>query len=272
MVDRETAELIRDVAAAAACRSVKNEDGGMSVIIPQGYMVHKIPPVCPPPPPVIKANCDFTELSSFVEYVNRFKTEATAIFAICGSVTSGKTSFTAVLDYHDPKAPGRCVHTAHFSPPYATEWNRWRAANSFTQAALAEFIEENRRDIHDPTAAQLLEIVTRFKASKKVEFNSVTYQSNGDMVLGYTETTEGGGKSVVVPEKLKIGIPIFFKGDPYAIDVFLRYKITDGKLAFTLKLDRADYAEQAAFDTMREEIASKTIKDVSLVSRIPAVA
>ena len=136
---------------------------------------------------------------------------------------------------------------------------RWTRAQPMAQVAFAEFIEENRKDIVSPDSALLLDIVSKFRASRKQDYDSVVYQANGDITVAWSEKTENAGKpGVAVPTDLGLGIPVYFKGELYSVPVLMRYRLSDGKLTFNVKVDRPDYIEQAAFDDTADKILAET--------------
>lgn len=235
--------------------TVPTADGGHAVLVPQGYELEVIPPL-EPPLTHIKQHVTFYDVPSFNQYVKQFQNNATTIYAQTARQSSGDTAITAVFDSHTADQAGRCAHTAKFAPAYSEQWMRWTRAKTMLQVEFAEFIEENRKDITEPNAAMLLDLVSKFKATKKVEYNSLVYQPNGDVIMGWDERTEGAnGQPLNMPTALKLGIPVFFKGPRYEVPVFLRYNIKDGKMYFTLKVDRGDYIEQDAFDAIAFEVA-----------------
>lgn len=232
-------------------------DGGKLVIVPQGYRAERVEPAMPAR---IRQSVTMHDRDSFVAYVNRFKTNATQVFAEPGFLAGGQAKVVGVLDYHEPDKADHGQHVASYAPRYSEQWTRWVKACSapFKQAAFAEFIEEVRGDIVEPDAARLLDIVRTFKASKRVEFDSVTYQPNGDVKLGYEERTEQKGSSGVLPEQMKLGIPVYFKGAPYAVHVFVRYRVEAGAVVFALKIDRAEIIEEAAFTELTAAVQEAT--------------
>lgn len=234
-------------------------DGGKLVIIPEGYEAHAVAPAEKPLFRIVQ-NVTMHDRLSFVAYVNRYKDEHTRVFAEPGFLADGKAHLTAVFDYHAPSAADYGVHTAKFSPRYSEQWQRWHRActQPMKQAEFAEFIEEVRGDITTPSAASLLDIVRAFKATKKVEFDSVVYQPNGDVRLVYDERTEQKGQSGSLPEVMGIGIPVYYRGTPYALSVLVRYKLVSGAVVFSLKIDRADIIEDAAFSELTEAVKLDT--------------
>lgn len=252
---------------AASQAPVPLPDGGLGIVLPDGYSVERIAPL-EKPLPRIRQSVTFNDAESFVAYVNRYKDERTRIFSLPGHLSTTKSAaFTALLDYHKAGTAEHVAHIARFAPPYSEQWTRWTKAIDMGQPAFAEFIEENRKDIVKPEAASLLDIVSKFRAKKTSEYDAVVYQQNGDLTLSYSEKTEHAGKgSIVVPQQLELGIPVFFKGAAYSVPVFLRYKLREAVLTFQIKVDRADYIEQAAFDEISKKIADETKIEVYLGS------
>ena len=236
-------------------------DGSVGIVVPAGYKIEKFQRVDPPMQSFTTARPMLHDQQSFIAYVNQFKEGSTSIFAEPGFLRSGQACVQAVIDYHDDAAPNRCAHVATFQPRYSDAWTRWNNAAKapMTQAAFAEFVEECRNDIVEPEAARLLDIVRTFKASKKVEFDSVTYQPNGDVKLVYEDRTEQKqATSGALPETMKLGIPVYFRGDAYKVPVFVRYRVGDGAVKFQIKIDRADVIEDEAFKMLMAAIEKET--------------
>ena len=234
-------------------------DGGKEMIIPDGYRAHTLPPLDKPLTRIRQA-VTFYDLESFIAYVNRYKSDASRVFAMPGHLSGDKrAAVKAILDYHKPAAADYGAHIAVYHPRYSEPWQRWTSAPAMLQADFAEFIEENRADIRKPDAAILLDIVSKFKATKKVDYDSVMHQPNGDILVMWSDKTENNGKpGVHVPTELELGIPVFFKGALYAVTILMRYKLNNGALTFRIKPDRADYVEQAAFDEIAKAISDGT--------------
>lgn len=266
-----TAETLETALNIVATRAPAHDtpDGGKLVLVPDGYKAERIAPLEPPLPRIRQAVM-MHDRDSFTAYVNRYKAEATRIFAEPGFLAGGGVAkISATLDYHMPGMADHCAHTATYSPRYSEQWMRWHKAASapMKQAEFAEFVEEVRGDIVEPDAARLMDIVRTFKASKKVEFDSLVYQSNGDVMLGYDERTEQKGTSGALPEKMKIGIPVYFRGTTFAVPVFVRFKVSGGVVQFQLKIDRADVIEDEAFSELTAKVHETTGIDVYLGRR-----
>lgn len=248
--------------------AVKAPDGSLVAFVPSGSTAHTMKPVDPLLTHV-KQSVTLHDETSFVAYVNDFKGSNTRIFAEPGFLSgSGVGTIVAAIDYHrgGQVVADRVAHRAVFSPRYSEQWSRWRQSCGvpMSQVEFAEFIEENRNDIRDPSAAQLLDIVRAFKATKAVEFDSLVYQPDGGVKLAYSEKVEQKGSSGVLPEVMKLGIPVYFRGVGYEVPVWLRFKVSGGSVKFHLKMDRSDVIEDVAFNEIATRIAEATQAPVHL--------
>lgn len=266
----DTANTLETALNIALSRAPSHDtpDGGKIVVIPEGYRAERVAPL-DQPLTRIKQAVTLHDRDSFTAYVNRYKSEATRIFAEPGFLAGGAARVVATIDYHKPDAADYGVHVVTYSPRYSDQWVRWHKATKepMKQAEFAEFVEEVRADIVQPEAANLLDIVRSFKASRKTEFDSVVYQPNGSVSLTYDDRTEQKGASGALPEVMKLGIPVYFRGTAYAVPVFVRFKVGSGAVQFSLKLDRADVIEDAAFGELTKQINEATDIDVYLGRR-----
>lgn len=241
-------------------------NGGKGVLVPAGYELRQLPPVNSAVTDHIVQHVTMHDADSFIAYVNEFKVGGqTRIFAEPGFLAAGETpQIVAKLDYHEPRSEvaGRVAHTARYQPRYSEQWERWTEACSkpLTQMDFADLVEEAAKDIVEPTAATLLDVVRTFKASKHVDFDSVLPTPDGSVKLHYSEQVEQRGNSagVTLPEAMKLGIPVYFRDGLYEIKVFVRFRVTGGKALFQLKLDRADVIEDEAFKQLVERVEEAT--------------
>lgn len=237
--------------AAAAMMPVEHPQGGELVTLPEGFRVVRMEPL-EPELTHVKQVVDLEDLPSFIAYVNDYRMEATRIF-----VDAAAPALLAVLDYHAGESPARCAHRVAFAPPMAEEWRRWTAIDGkpMAQAAFAEFLEENLRDVREPPGADVLETVASLKAVKSVSFESGLELQSGAVQLTYHEKVEGAGKNTLeIPSQLTLGLPVFFNGEGYEVTAFLRYRIGEGQLAFVVKLHQRQYIERDAVLAMTKAV------------------
>lgn len=115
-------------------------------------------------PFVRKGQANLSDLQSLIDWANRFKGEASALFA----TISDQPSLTAIIDYHGAGAPthdpengdpaaayGR--HRAIYKFPISDEWKLWLSISGkpLAKEEFGEFIEANAKDLLDPTPALL---------------------------------------------------------------------------------------------------------------------
>jgi uncharacterized protein YfdQ (DUF2303 family) len=142
---------------------------------------------------------------------------------------------------------------------------RWTALQGRTtpigQVDFADFLEDNLVDIVEPDAARVLEVVSTLHATSRVTFKSGIRLTDGQRQLTWVEsTTAAGGTSgnLEMPPTITLGLPVF-EGSKVRdrITARMRYRINDGKLTFTVRLDRIDDVIANAFEDQVAAIAKK---------------
>lgn len=230
--------------------------GGVAIMVPEGYdlthlqKAHQLPPY-------ISASPVFSEMDSFVAYVNEYKGEGTKVF---GDID--RSQLVAYLDYHKKGVPDYVGHSATFMARLSDEWRAWDnlSASLVGQVAFAEFLEEWGKTVQAPDGATLLEIITTLEAKTDVTFKSKVKLAQGGMQsLVFEENQEAkGGGNVALPTELTLGIPVYRGGDGYQIRVFLRCKIEHGKAMFAVKIHEANRVKQFAFKSLCEKAEAAT--------------
>lgn len=232
--------------------------GAPIALVPDGFQIEDLQQFAPRPA-YVRAKVEAENFKSFSEYFNKFKTTHSTIFA-----SRLKQIVAGVIDYHQSK--GEAAHGAHvvrYAAPLSIEWQRWTGIDGkfLDQVAFAQFIEENQLDIREPASADILEIANELTTKRKVDFSSGTRLHDGVQQLSYVETVEETTSKghIDVPVKFVLGVPIYFGGEQYKVEAFLRYRIADDrKLKFRVDLHRRQYIEQAAFEDLVKQIESLT--------------
>lgn len=234
----------------------KVAEGGLYAVVPPGSAVVDLEAYLPTPI-YAKAAVTARTVQSLIDYTQRHKTEATAIFA---DVETGRVQ--SVIDYIPADNGG--AHKAQkctYDAPFSEEWKRWSAitGKQQNQEAFALFIEENRADVVNPDGATILELAKTLDAKKKVTFKSGIRLDDGSVTLDYTDETvaSGGGITgkIPIPTEIELGIPVFFGGDRYKVTAFFRYRIVEGKLVMWVDLHRIKHIRDAAFGDIIAKVA-----------------
>lgn len=165
---------------------------------------------------------------------------------------------TAVLNAH-----GWRDWTITLDLQLAPEWKHWTGLNNklVKQTTFAEHIEDGISAITTPSAADLMEIVQSFQATRSVNFESGVRLQSGDVAFRYHEETQAGAGQkgqLEVPETFTLQLPVYRHGPGYMLEARLRYRISQEGLGLGYKLQRLDDIVAAAFSDAVDEIAENT--------------
>lgn len=207
---------------------------------------------------------------SFIEYIQRFKTPTTMIFADVRA-----QSIEAVIDFHGPDEPKWAEHTVSYKPQFSMHWERWagQSGKPEDQTAFAEFIEENRGAVTSPIdnsleqrrmfnvapdLASLLEMTRNIQGKSEVAWKSRVVAKDGSVSLSFVEDASAGTGESQVPifDSFEIMIPIFYGSDPVRLICQFRYRIENRKLKLFYVLYRKDEIAQAGFEDIVSKIAT----------------
>jgi uncharacterized protein YfdQ (DUF2303 family) len=195
------------------------------------------------PPRRIKQGVTLIDADSFVEYVNKFKTPHSLIFA---QIAEASATFTAVLDYHQPTnaKADYCQHRATFTTLPTPEWSAWSKANRLPmdQVAFATWLEDNLNlfvqpeGSDAPSGAELLELVKTLHGHQNARFNTALRLNTGAYSVGYDEDVVVQGSntskpgSFDLPTRIVGGFAIFQGGDAFQVPARLKTRISERKL------------------------------------------
>ena len=248
------------VKAAGHAHFVKSEDGREYLIVPPGHGHNEVtlPDALPLyEPHYIKQSAVMQTADSLVDYLNRYKTGDTVLFA-----DIAENRIVGQVDYHAPAKAGRVAHRATLQLAFSTEWAAWTAISGRLneQLEFARFIEENGTDVRAPTGAELLECVRDLQANRSVNFVKAVRTSSDNENFEYSEATETKSRKggIEVPTKFQLGIPVYFGEGDVDLYAFLRWKLAEGSLKLGIQLHRAEHVRQAVFQEIVRALAERT--------------
>lgn len=191
------------------------------------------------------------DVPSFLAVYGKHASSDAEVFA-----DRSRGTVTAILDAHTGYggAPQWQGHRVVLQLKHTDAFNAWAAVNGklMAQNAFAEFIEDRRADIIEPTAADVLELAQTFQATTKVDFKSSTILKSGQRQLSYVESiaaSAGQRGEMAVPDHLQLAVAVW-EGATVAdaITARLRFRIVDGRLNLAVILDQLTDVVQAAFE------------------------
>ncbi len=213
-----------------------------------------------PNPRKTKAVAVFTDVASFLAYVQRHATEGTVAWCNFNPQTFA-LEFTAVIDEHEKGKAGWRAHQAKLKPEMSAEWKAWKEKDraSFPQVSFAEWIQEHDEDIATanglPTSLQMLEMATNFVMNEERALKSAVKLQSGGVRLTYISDPDAGTvETMSMFERFGLGIPVFHGGQAWSIGARLKYRNNGGKLSFTYELIRADRVHDGAARELIENI------------------
>ncbi len=238
-----------------------NIEGVAHAAVPAGVALQRIDlePYLPAPT-AIRRDVLAHDLRGLIAYVNKFKNEATQLYAD----PINAPSIIARLDDHMPHSPSHVSHTAKYPCPRTAEWNTWNGGNKIAkeQKSFADFLETNLRDIHDPNGAEMLQMATNFRDVSTAEFQSNVNRTSGRVQFQYVQKDSSTGQ-VQLPDTFKIAVPVFEGMDTrYVMLARLRWRLKEQVLSLWYELDRPDVTFRLAFDELVERVENEIGVDV----------
>ena len=224
------------------------------IIVPPGHTVESFEKLLPKPLR-LKESLKIQNVTSFVDYFQLFANDATLIFADEAAAT-----IKAVFDYHQPNSPSHCEHSATLKLVHSDEWKAWLTndGKSLTQRQMAEFIEDNIKDVVSPDGATLLEVAKTLQATKKLGFRSSQELHNGQIQLTYNEEIDGQAGptgQLQIPKEIVIGLRVYKGQEGYQVTARLRYRIGDGgQLSFSYHINNVEKILEDAFATVLQQV------------------
>jgi uncharacterized protein YfdQ (DUF2303 family) len=222
-----------------------------------------------------------TTLPSFVEHVNRFKDDHSAVFADVANQSAPR--LIGVLNYNEKSAgpPRFGDHRAEYAFPISDEWKAWtNKKDAMGLADFAEFLEEHVGDIVDPasmpkesptlaeakqlgitlaTPQALMETSRGLTIHVKAGITNATRLSSGETQVDFKEEHQGAdGKALVVPGGFAIAIPVFRLGTPYVLLVRLRYRVDGAKVFWFFAISKVAKSFETAITKVCTEAATGT--------------
>lgn len=154
-------------------------------------------------------------------------------------------------------------------------WQTWLALDGklMGQAEFAEHIEDRVIDITTPSGADMLELAQSIQATQTADFKSSALLSNGVRGIRYeVDQTASAGQNgqLEIPTSFELGLQPFVGGDRYKVSARFRFRIREGHLFLSYKLDRPEDVLETAFKGVQEAASEATGSLVLLGSAPPS--
>lgn len=258
MADQTEFQSVLDAAVASAGPDFDVGKSGQFALLPEGFTVQSLEKF-QAVPNQITADHRFGDVRSLAAYLNVFANEQTMIVA-----DFDRAVVRSQIDGDGVGNPSHKTHSATFVARRHEKIEAWLAVcgKPMTQTEFGLFLEDRAVDVVDPEAADIMDMVMTFDATKKVTFKSSTRLHDGSRQFQYVEENDARG-GLTLPDHVVILAPVYRGMDPQRITFKLRYRINDGALRFNVEMQDKDEVLRAAFerciDALRADLKSDPI-------------
>lgn len=235
-----------------------------AAFIPDGYELETFEHMLPAPLRK-KGTLMMTDRDSFIDFVMREGSLASCRIYADVNFAKNKVCLTAVINDNAETAPNWRDYRVIYEPPKSVEWSTWTAndGKAMTQAAFANFLEENVKDIATipdmPSGTQILAMALDFEAKKEFLFKSAIRQQSGTVSIECVDREDDTTiKKMEFFQRFGIGIGPFFNGQMYQLLARLKYQTGNAKLTFWYELIRPDLILQDATNDLIKAIRDTT--------------
>lgn len=210
-------------------------------------------------PDRIKGTAKVETLESFIELVNRHKSEHSVIFA---ATSWPNPSLSAVIDYYTTDhGTAHKQHRVNYAFPLTEEFKAWIGQNgkSMEQMAFAEFLEEHAAELAAPMDQERTDYEPLFKERFALPIELIELSRHLEVYVGAkvkqggrvksgerqivfeTEHMNGAGEPVDIPGIFMISVAPFVDGDVVRIPARIRYRAGQGSVTWFYQLYRWEF-------------------------------
>lgn len=284
MTDLNFSDLANTISAHMAPQNVII-DGDSLMLVPNGMKAVSLKPFIDEQklhPDLRKGTANHQRLQSLIDHANRFKGEASVLFA---KAEVAKTSITAsiqsIFDYHpagsDLAKADNLKHRGLYEFPIAKDFVFWLEHNGdlMAQDEFALFLEEHVIEMASPTdedkalvtglSPRFAEPIDILSLSRDLEIYSkdmvkqALKLSSGERELKFsTEHCDADGKPVAIPDFFVVQMPLFDGGESHRILARLRYRKAGERLVWAYDLYRIDRTLEEAFQVACSAVQTET--------------
>lgn len=197
-------------------------------------------------------------VEAFIDYVEKhLSKESTTVWV---HPTQGRIE--AILDDNAPGETAWGSHRALLELIVTPEWKFWLEHDGklMGQQEFAEKIEDGIREVHEPDAAEMLEIAQSIQAKTDVNFRSSYQVHNGEVQMAYDEKVEasaGRAGELSVPQTFVLAIAPFVGEDAYKITARLRLRVNEGNLRIGYRLEQPERAVRDVLEGIAKRVGEK---------------
>jgi uncharacterized protein YfdQ (DUF2303 family) len=202
------------------------------------------------------------DADSFITYWGKHSDVDSEVYA-----DRDRRQVTAVLDANTTDGARWGDHRLILQLTLTDAWEAWKGNDGrlMGQEKFAEFLEDWRTSIIEPSSADMLELAQSFQATTKATFSGGTRLASGQRELAYVEDTKAsaGKGSIQIPETFTIALPVF-EGATHSdkLTARFKYRLTGGELQLAYRLDQPDEVLNVAFEQIAGDLTDSITRPI----------
>ena len=216
-----------------------------------------------------RGKATFVDTASFVTYVNTHKKPESKLYATVDQASESPLAITAIFNDHqasdvNESKAGWLDFNARLLPKASHEWKKWTAhdGKAMSQFDFAQFIEDNMKDIATkeglPNGTEMLRMALQFELTQDKRIKTAIRIQSGGTNIEYVEDDDTGTvERMSAFDRFALGIPVFWRGQPYYIEAKLRYRLREGVLKIWYDLIRPDVIVDDAVEGILETVSNE---------------
>lgn len=192
---------------------------------------------------------------SFAEYFDNHADESTLLTASEQNLT-----IEAVIDHHGKNIPGWCDHILTMKLQRSKDWDKWvrHDGQVMSQTAFADFIEEMDYTIVEPSAASIIEIVTKIRLVCDKKFESKVNRTDGSVTFSYSDEIKQESGQLKMPTQMIVNMKPFKGAAAADVLVRIRYRLENASIRFVYQMVRPDAIVEEAFESVVANVEKLT--------------
>lgn len=214
-----------------------------------------------------RCNITFNTLKSFLEYLNKYKTEASNIYL---NVQGQDICVSAILNDCTPDKLNFSNMKLEYSPNKTLSAEGWleNSERQMTQDQFVRFLEQNSKDITNsdpngsgyqyPSSSEVLQFCSEMEYIETSTFKRSYREQDGRVSFSF-ENKGGNEKKILAFQKFAIALTPFVGGGSFFVEAALKFRVNknDGHLLLWYELQNLNGVIESAVQEIEQTIHSQ---------------
>ena len=227
-----------------------------------------------------RCNITFNTLKSFLEYLNKYKTEASNIYL---NVQGQDIYVTAILNDCTPDKLDFSNMKLEYFPNKTLSAEGWleNSGRQMTQDRFVQFLEQNSKDITNsdpngsgyqyPSSSEVLQFCSEMEYIETSTFKRSYREQDGRVSFSF-ENKGGNEKKILAFQKFAIALTPFVGGGSFFVEAALKFRVNknDGHLLLWYELQNLNGVIESAVQEIEQTIHSQAADVPVYYAKVPS--